>query len=822
MAFALGLGIGIPFGGIIRNLATQLLGGEENGVAFDFTDDSALVRDTTVTNNTWPAASGATGTRTAQDWFKRRSFASYTAPSPKLVRQQSGIYAYAPHNLIGMSEKFDSAYWSKSGSTITADQDVAPDGTTTADLQTANGGSASYIVFPANGAATTANHPYTISCYFKAGTNNYPYIRNRFSTNNWAAAVFDLTDGLAVASQTAAGATSGTVISTAKESVGNGWYRCSLTSFVNSTATSPTFGVALAGTGNSFSTDGVITITPTAQTYYLWGVQLNYGYTVLAYQRTEDHNLVIQSQVLDTSWTATDITVVNNDTASPDGTTTAEELTEGTAGTALLRSTAFTVPASAVVTASIWLKVDSGATWVRFTLADGSDTNGLRGWFNIATGAAGTLSVIGAGTATSHSITSWGNGWYRLSITGVCSTSTSLTMSFSSASADASNTRVNSVVYWGFGVQAVLGTSAGKYVPTTTAAVYSNYFALPYEWSAAGAAQGVLIEEARTNLATVSTDFSSVTWTKLNTTVSADAAIAPDGTTTADKLIEDAGSAQHRMSFGTINFTSGTTYTVSIYAKAAGRGFIILQIPSAVVGTAISVWFDLALGTATQTSGTPSLTQITPCANGWFRFSISGAATATVAAQPVVYMDNSGTGSATYNGDGTSGVYFWGAQCEAGAFPTSPIYTAGASVTRAGDAPTLNFALAPAFNETGTMLLNARPAAIKNSAFIRSSNSWFVMTNSGTEIRIADGTNTPLLGSTVAGANTVIGCAYSGATMDTRLDAAQIQDNTSYDGGFVVSSANSLIFGEATALHVKRFMALPRRMSDAELMAVAI
>ena len=50
---------------------------------------------------------------------------------------------------------------------------------------------------------------------------------------------------------------------------------------------------------------------------------------------------------------------------------------------------------------------------------------------------------------------------------------------------------------------------------------------------------GLLIEESRTNLLTYSEQFDNAVWTKSNASITANAIIAPDGTLTADKLVED-------------------------------------------------------------------------------------------------------------------------------------------------------------------------------------------------------------------------------------------------------------------------------------------
>ena len=42
--------------------------------------------------------------------------------------------SYGPQNMISLSESFDNAYWSKQGTTVSANQTTSPIGTSTADL----------------------------------------------------------------------------------------------------------------------------------------------------------------------------------------------------------------------------------------------------------------------------------------------------------------------------------------------------------------------------------------------------------------------------------------------------------------------------------------------------------------------------------------------------------------------------------------------------------------------------------------------------------------------------------------------------------------
>lgn len=168
-------------------------------------------------------------------------------------------------------------------------------------------------------------------------------------------------------------------------------------------------------------------------------------------------------------WQKTDVTVTTSSGTTPDGTNSLNTVTEGVAGTALVRSSSVTITSGATVTVSCFVK-RGNTDWLRVVGASASPpVNGGQAWLNLSTGALGTVNALGTGTGVSTAVTPCGNGFYRVAVTYTVPSVTTALLYLQSASTDASTTRVNNATYGVWGGQIGQAPFASSYIPTTSA-----------------------------------------------------------------------------------------------------------------------------------------------------------------------------------------------------------------------------------------------------------------------------------------------------------------------------------------------------------------
>ena len=313
----------------------------------------------------------------------------------------------------------------------------------------------------------------------------------------------------------------------------------------------------------------------------------------------------------------------------------------------------------------------------------------------------------------SASIVPFPNGWYRVSWT--FTTTTSAPGNRNDYWTIKTNVADGTNGLYVVGAQLEQSSTVGEYIPTTSTINSAPRFD---HNPTTGESLGLLVEEARTNLALRSEEFSAATWVKTSSTVTANTGSAPDGTTTADTFTRTTTGPN----YVTQNFTkaaSAIQYTCSVFAKQSVGNFCAIRLQGT-YPSRVDVVFNLSSATiSTAATAFGSFTgpsaSITPYANGWYRLTVTGTSDATIGLAIHASFNSNGAVIDGNDSVSNSAGLLWGAQLEAGAFATSYIPTTTATVTRAADVASItgtNFS--SWYNQTeGTMFVEYnRPVTV--------------------------------------------------------------------------------------------------------------
>ena len=161
-----------------------------------------------------------------------------------------------------------------------------------------------------------------------------------------------------------------------------------------------------------------------------------------------------------------------------------------------------------------------------------------------------------------------------------------------------------------------------------------------------------VIKWAPHNLLTYSEDFSNAAWPKTDTTITANVAIAPDGTQTADEITHTSSSAVFTRNVSCIE---GVDYTHSVFVKYVDHQWIRIGHDS--TSTAFGTWFDVQNGVIGTKGNNHVSSSIEDVGDGWYKLTVEGTATGGSFSTYILLANSDGSTTETV---GTS-AYLWGA-----------------------------------------------------------------------------------------------------------------------------------------------------------------
>ncbi len=384
-----------------------------------------------------------------------------------------GAVLQSGQNLLLQSEGMLQAQWLKTNVTVAdvTTETLPPPGVTT--VQKLVEGAAANSFFRTVYSPIPASQPLllgrtvTFSCYLKAGTRSWGMLLIGYSAL-FPQAYFDLTNGVVG---------SAFRCKARMVPVGNGWYRCSITTFITSEPTN--FQVWISPTDQGDTTPLMSGVDGTTG-IYAGGAQLEEGSGAAAYVKTvasivnngrnrapiaPPQNLQLRSEEFDHAiWNKSTCTVTPNAVAGPftsalvadafvDNAVNGLHLVSSGGGGQEIAGNTYTLSFFMKAGTRSWalLAACAGAVYVNINLADGSF---------------GSVSSSGGAVAIAYDSADIGNGWYRFWLAYISNGTTDRRLYSSIANNGFVYAGDTTAVMYMWGAQTNEGVSPAGYVKT--------------------------------------------------------------------------------------------------------------------------------------------------------------------------------------------------------------------------------------------------------------------------------------------------------------------------------------------------------------------
>lgn len=186
------------------------------------------------------------------------------------------------------------------------------------------------------------------------------------------------------------------------------------------------------------------------------------------------------------------------------------------------------------------------------------------------------------------------------------------------------------------------------------------------------------------NELTYSEQFDNAAWTKASSSITANDAVAPDGSTTADLLIQAANSNAHYAFENKTKSSSREYWTLSVWAKADALDAVGIAIGDASSENSRAA-IDLTDGSVDYTNTTAGQDNQFATSHdyggGWYRVRITARMSTATTVQAQIYALQNTDSTFSETGDGSSGIHIWGAQLQQGGQLGRYVATTSAAAT---------------------------------------------------------------------------------------------------------------------------------------------